>query len=79
VLGARVGDLLILEVLEGRRVTRTAPLVGLAEDFAGIAAYMDLHALNRCLAKAMSSPAPASRSTPSNGGIFCANSRASPG
>ncbi len=49
VLGARVGDLVILEVLEGRRVTRTAPLVGLAEDFAGIAAYMDLHALNRLL------------------------------
>ena len=48
-LGARVGDSLIIEVLEGRRVTRTAPLVGLAEDFAGIAAYMDLHALNRLL------------------------------
>ena len=48
-LGARVGDSVIIEVLEGRRVSRTAPLVGLAEDFAGIAAYMDLQALNRLL------------------------------
>jgi putative ABC transport system permease protein len=48
-LAARVGDRLILEVLEGRRMTRSVPLVGLAEDFAGIAAYMDLHALNRLL------------------------------
>jgi putative ABC transport system permease protein len=48
-LDARVGDSLMIEVLEGRRVSRTAPLVGLAEDFAGIAAYMDLHALNRLL------------------------------
>lgn len=48
-LGARVGDRLTLEFLEGRRATRTAPLAGLAEDFAGIAAYMDLHALNRLL------------------------------
>ena len=48
-LDARVGDLLTIEVLEGRRLTRTAPLVGLAEDFAGVAAYMDLHALNRLL------------------------------
>jgi putative ABC transport system permease protein len=48
-LDARVGDVLTLEVLEGRRLTRTAPLVGLAEDFAGVAAYMDLHALNRLL------------------------------
>ena len=44
-----MGDLLTIEVLEGRRLTRTAPLVGLAEDFAGVAAYMDLHALNRLL------------------------------
>jgi putative ABC transport system permease protein len=41
--------MLMLEVLEGKRVTRSVPLVGLAEDFAGIAAYMDLHALNRLL------------------------------
>ncbi|MHB1306808.1 MAG: ABC transporter permease [Limisphaerales bacterium] len=49
VLGARVGDPLVVEALEGRRYTRTVPLVGLAEDFAGLAAYMDLRSLNRLL------------------------------
>jgi putative ABC transport system permease protein len=49
VLGARVGDDLTVEVLEGRRPTRQVRLAGLAEDFAGIAAYMDIHALNRLL------------------------------
>lgn len=49
VLGAAVGDLLTVEVLEGKRPTRAVPLAGLAEDFAGMAAYMDIHALNRLL------------------------------
>jgi len=49
VLGVKVGDALLVEVLEGKRPTRTVRLVGLAEDFAGVAAYMDLHALNRLL------------------------------
>lgn len=49
VLEARVGDPLVVEVLEGRRMTRVVPLVGLAEDLAGVAAYMDLRALNRML------------------------------
>jgi putative ABC transport system permease protein len=49
VLGARVGDELGIEVLEGKRLVRTVPLVGLAEDFAGVAAYMDTRALNRLL------------------------------
>ena len=49
VLGARVGDQLRVEVLEGRRPVRNVPLVGLAEDFAGIAAYMDTRAVNRLL------------------------------
>lgn len=48
-LGARVGDELIVEVLEGKRPVRTVPLVALAQDFAGVAAYMDLLALNRLL------------------------------
>jgi putative ABC transport system permease protein len=48
-LGARVGDALLVEVLEGKRPVHLVPLVGLAEDFAGIAAYMDMHALNRLL------------------------------
>ncbi len=49
VLGAKVGDLLVVEALEGRRPVKTLPLVGLAEDFTGIAAYMELHAINRLL------------------------------
>ena len=49
VLGAKVGDQLVVEALEGKRPTRTVPLVGLAQDFAGVAAYMDMHALNRLL------------------------------
>jgi putative ABC transport system permease protein len=48
-LDARVGDELTVEALEGKRVVRALRLVGLAEDFAGVAAYMDLHALNRLL------------------------------
>jgi len=51
VLGATVGDILTVDVLEGKRPTRQVRLVGLAEDFAGMAAYMDLHALNRLLAE----------------------------
>ncbi|MEK7676821.1 MAG: ABC transporter permease [Verrucomicrobiota bacterium] len=49
VLGARVGDEFVIEVLEGKRLLRTVPLAGLAEDFAGMAAYMDLRSLNRLL------------------------------
>jgi putative ABC transport system permease protein len=49
VLGARVGDKLWLEFLEGKRTTQLVTLVGLADDFAGIAAYMDIHALNRLM------------------------------
>ncbi|HPC60042.1 MAG TPA: FtsX-like permease family protein [Verrucomicrobiota bacterium] len=49
ILGARVGDLLTLEFLEGKRPVRTVPLVGLAEDFAGTAAYMELRSVNRLL------------------------------
>jgi putative ABC transport system permease protein len=49
VLGAKIGDELIVEFLEGRRLVRTVPLVGLAEDFAGVTAYMGMEALNRLL------------------------------
>ncbi|MDA1273847.1 MAG: FtsX-like permease family protein [Verrucomicrobia bacterium] len=48
-LGARVGDELRVEILEGKRPVRSIPLSGLAEDFAGVAAYMDMRALNRLL------------------------------
>ncbi len=49
VLGAKTGDLLVLESLEGRRSVQSVPLVATAEDFTGITAYMDLHAINRFL------------------------------
>ena len=49
VLGARVGDELTVEILEGRRPVRTVPLLGVSEDLTGIAAHMDLRALNQLL------------------------------
>ncbi len=48
-LGAKVGDTLVVEALEGRRPVANIPLAALAEDFTGIAAYMDMHAINRFL------------------------------
>jgi putative ABC transport system permease protein len=49
VLGAQVGDELVVEALEGRRPVQAIRLSGLAEDFTGIAAYMDRAAINRFL------------------------------
>lgn len=49
VLAARPGDRLTVEFLEGRRRKVNVPLVGLSEDFAGMVAHMDRHALNRLL------------------------------
>ena len=49
VLRVRPGDEVVLRVLEGRERELTVPIVGLAEDFAGVAAYMEIHALNRLL------------------------------
>ena len=49
VLGARVGDELRVEILEGKRPVRTVRLVGLAGDFTGMTSYMELHSLNRLL------------------------------
>jgi putative ABC transport system permease protein len=49
VLGARVGDELRVEILEGKRPARSIRLVGCAGDFTGMTAYMDLHSLNRLL------------------------------
>jgi putative ABC transport system permease protein len=48
-LHAKVGDLLLIEALEGRRKIRFVPLIGLAEDFAGVTAFMEIHAVNRLL------------------------------
>jgi putative ABC transport system permease protein len=44
-----VGDELVVEALMGKRPVRPVRLIGLAEDFTGIAAYMDRRAINRFL------------------------------
>jgi putative ABC transport system permease protein len=48
-LGVKLGDTVALRVLQGKRPERSVPVTGLAEDFAGVAAYMDMDALNRLL------------------------------
>jgi putative ABC transport system permease protein len=48
-LGVGPGDALTLRVLQGTRPTREVRVAALAEDFAGIAAYMDLAAMNALL------------------------------
>ncbi len=48
-LDVRPGDRLLVRALEGRRRERWVGVAAFAEDFAGIAAYMDLDALNRLL------------------------------
>ncbi|MEO7413284.1 MAG: FtsX-like permease family protein [Opitutaceae bacterium] len=49
ILAVKLGDEVSIHTLEGAQRTISVPVVGLAEDFAGIAAYMELHALNRLL------------------------------
>lgn len=49
VLGMQLGDLVSVEVLEGRRATVQVPLRGVVTDYAGVAAYMDIDALRRIL------------------------------
>jgi len=49
ILGARIGDVIQVEALEGRRATREVPVRGFLEDFAGVAAYMDIDALRRLM------------------------------
>ncbi len=49
VLRLRAGDEVIVRLLEGQEREVAVPVVGLAEDFAGTAAYMELHALNRLM------------------------------
>jgi len=49
VLGAKLGDQVTIEFLEGRRRKVNVPLVGFSEDFAGLGASMDRRALNRLL------------------------------
>lgn len=49
VLGAKVGDEVAIEVLEGKRPVRSAVIRGLVTDYAGVAAYMDINALRRMM------------------------------
>ena len=49
VIGARIGDEVEVEVLEGRRPVLRVPIRGLVTDFAGVAAYMDISALRRLM------------------------------
>ena len=49
VIGARIGDEVEVEVLEGRRPVLRVPIRGLVTDFAGVAAYMDISALRRVM------------------------------
>ena len=48
-LAAEAGDVLTVEVLEGRRPVRRLPVAGLVEEHIATPAYMDRHALNRLM------------------------------
>ncbi|KYF61936.1 ABC transporter permease [Sorangium cellulosum] len=48
-LGVRPGDVVTVEVLEGRRPVRQVPVAALIDDLVGASATMDLDALNRLL------------------------------
>lgn len=48
-LGVAPGDAVTLHVLQGKRRISSVRVAALAEDFAGIAAFMELEALNRLL------------------------------
>ena len=49
IMGAGIGDEIQVEALEGQRATREVPVRGFLEDFAGVAAYMDIDALRRLM------------------------------
>jgi putative ABC transport system permease protein len=48
-LDVRPGDTLTVEVLEGSRPVRQVPVAGLIKEYVGVAAYMQLPALNRLM------------------------------
>jgi putative ABC transport system permease protein len=48
-LGVREGDMLTVEVLEGRRPVLNVPVAGLVSEYIGVSAYMDLSAINRLM------------------------------
>jgi putative ABC transport system permease protein len=45
VLDARLGDLVTVEVLDGRRPVREVPVAGIVEEYMGTSAYMEIDAL----------------------------------
>jgi putative ABC transport system permease protein len=49
ILGASIGDILTVEVMEGERPVRQIAVTGLISDFSGTSAYMDIRALNRMM------------------------------
>jgi putative ABC transport system permease protein len=49
ILGAKLGDEITIEVLEGRRVQLRLPIVRTFETYMGSPAYIEIHALNRWL------------------------------
>ena len=46
-LDVRVGDRVVVEVLEGNRPVREATVAGVVKEYLGVSGYMDLAALNR--------------------------------
>jgi len=48
-IGAKLGDRVRVEVLEGRRPVRSVPVTALVEESIGAGAYMDLEALHRLM------------------------------
>jgi putative ABC transport system permease protein len=49
ILDAKLGDVVAIEFLEGRRRVVNVPLVGFCADFTGLMAHIERHALNRLL------------------------------
>ena len=49
ILGAKPGDVITVEVLEGARPVRSVPLVSLADEPVGLGAYMQADALHRLM------------------------------
>ena len=48
-LGIKVGDVITVEILEGNRPLKQVPVVAFIKEYLGVAAYMDIDAINRLL------------------------------
>ena len=48
-MGAKLGDVVTVHVLEGERPVRRVPITGISTEMLGTAAYMDMRALNRVM------------------------------